>query len=89
MPIDQDGLFAGRVQPIRVDDRVPGGRHDLDVFHAKPLQLARHPFGGPLHIGLVLGQGGNAGYGNKFLQFSQVALRLGAGVLDRTVWIRH
>ena len=44
--IDEDGrLVCARAQPLAVDDRIPGGRHDRDVLGAEGNQVLREPLG--------------------------------------------
>ena len=42
MPVAQHGGLAGSVQPVGVNQRMPGGGNDLDVFHARCAQAVGH-----------------------------------------------
>lgn len=55
--VDEDRRLARCVQPVAVNDRMTGSGHQLDILCARGLQTGCYPFGCPLHIGFVGGQG--------------------------------
>src|SRR5579862_4720166 len=87
MPITKNGGLAGGVQPIAIDQRVAGGRNDLDILDAGAFQAIGDEVGGSLDVGLVLGQCADAGDAEKILElFEQARLVL---LYKRIGGLRH
>src|ERR1019366_2965080 len=59
--VAQHGGVAGRVHPIRIDERMLGGGDDLDILHAYVTQAVGDETRGALDIVAVLGQRADAG----------------------------
>ncbi len=82
MPVAQHRRFAGSVQPVRINQRMPRGGDHLDVFHARFAQAGGHKLGRAAHIGGVFRERADAGNPQQFLQLFQQALAVG---LDKIV----
>ena len=82
MAVYQHRWLSRGVQSLGVNNRMAGRRHDLNLLHTDPAQLVRDPLGRPLYIRLVLGQRGNTGDGDEFLQLAQETIRLPAREID-------
>ena len=74
--------LAGSMQPVGVNQRMALGRDDLDVLHADAAQIVGHEVGGLVHIGLVFGEGADAGNAEKIFEFVEKALLIIAGEID-------
>ena len=71
--IAEHGWLAGRMQPIGIDQRMTGGRDDLDILQTRAPQAFGDELSGALHIAFVLGQGADARNPDEFLQFIEQA----------------
>ena len=65
--VAEHGGLAGRVKPIGIDQRMPFGFDEFDIFETGGLQLCRHEFGGAMRVFSVVGQRGDAGDAKEFL----------------------
>ena len=74
MAIEQDRGFAGHLQPIRVDDRVPLCLDDLGVLQADLLVLLDEVGGRPAHVVRPIRLTGDAGDTEKRLELLESLL---------------
>ena len=65
MSVAQDCGFAGGVQPVRVNERMPRGLDDLDVFHPRCAQSIGHESSCAAYVSRVLGKRADARYPNE------------------------
>ena len=61
MAVAENGGFAGRVQPIGVDERMLAGLDDIDVFEAGTFKFFGDEVSGALDVEFVLGKRADAG----------------------------
>jgi hypothetical protein len=73
MAITEDGRLAGGVQPVGVDQGMALGFDDFDVFEAGVAEFGGYVLGGAVGIVIVLGESGDAGDAEEFLQFFEEA----------------
>jgi hypothetical protein len=69
MAIAEDGRLAGGVQPVGVDQGMALGFDDFHVFEAGVAEFGGYVLGGAVGIFIVLGESGDAGDAEEFLQF--------------------
>ena len=82
MGIAEDRRLSRGVEPVGVDQRMPFGGDDFDIFHADAAQFVGHIVGGFFYVGLVLFESADAGDAEKIFQFTQETLLIGAGKID-------
>ena len=73
MPVAQHRRLAGRMQPIRINQRMTAGLDDLDVFQFRFVQAFGDELRGTLNIGDVFGERADAGDAEKILQLGEQA----------------
>ena len=73
MAVDQNRRFAGRVEPVAVNNGMTTGLHHFDVFDAGLLHPLHHPLAGLTHIRRVFGQAGDTGNAQEIEQLFEKA----------------
>src|SRR5690349_1722520 len=71
MSIAERRRLAGSVQPIGINQRMPGGLDDFDVLESYRTHLRGKEFGRPLDVGLMLRQRADAGYAQEILKLGE------------------
>jgi hypothetical protein len=72
--VEEDGWLAGRVQPIRVDDRVPGGLDNFGMLEPDRGILRGQMFRGPPNVIDMVGLTRDARDAQELLELAQAAL---------------
>src|SRR6266511_2017871 len=70
------------MQPVAIDQRMPGGRDDFDALETDAPQLRGHESGGALDVRLVLRKHADAGNAQQLLELFQKALLVLLGECD-------
>ena len=74
MAVAKHGGLPRSVQPVRVNQGMPGSGNDFDMFQTRLGQRIRHKLRAPGDVRLMLGQSRDTGDAEKVLQFAQQAI---------------
>ena len=82
MAVANDGGLARRMQPVTINQRMPGGGHDLDVFQADGTHLLRHELSRPPYIIFMFGKSADTGDAQQVFQFAEKTRLLLTGIIN-------
>jgi hypothetical protein len=82
VPVEQDRRLAWRVEPVAVDNRVPGCLDEPDILHAHLAQRIGSPLGGPSNIVAVSRERADARDGEVLLEFIDISVAVDVDVID-------
>ena len=87
MAVDQDRRRARRAEPRAVRDRMAAGFEHLGSVSPAARMRADRVLGGAPHVGGVIGLGGDRRKGDPGLELVEIALAVGANVIDEGVGV--